>query len=115
MERITVLTGVLASLVVLSACGDDHGPPPGPYGNGPYGNASQAVGAGCLGPYDCATSYCCVSPPCGGGMCTYPCQRDADCPYGTRCADNACFWACATDAQCGPGWTCKHAHTVCQR
>ena len=107
MEPKQALAGILAYLTLLAGCGDDHGPP--------AGSASQSVGAVCYAAYDCATSYCCVSPPCGGGMCTYPCQRDADCPYGLRCADNACFWACATDAQCAPGWTCKHAHTVCQR
>jgi hypothetical protein len=107
MERTKALGGMLACLTLLTACGDDHGPP--------TGSTVLSMGAVCYGPYQCATNYCCVSPPCGGGMCTYPCQRDADCPYGARCADNACFWACSTDAQCAPGWTCKHGHTVCQR
>jgi hypothetical protein len=103
---------LLASLAWAAACGGDHGPPPGPGGPGA---GAEAVGAACYAPYNCASNYCCASPPCGGGMCTYPCQRDSDCPYGTLCADGACFWACASDANCAPGWACKHAHTVCQR
>jgi hypothetical protein len=106
MQRKKVLVGMLACLALPTACGDDHGPP--------TGNAALSIGAACYAPYNCATNYCCASPPCGGGMCTYPCRRDPECPYGTRCADGACFWACVTDRDCPLGESCKHAHTVCQ-
>ncbi len=93
------------SIALLAACGD-NGPPPG--------YAAGAVGAGCAADTQCPGGYCCRSGVCGGGMCTYHCGNNAQCPPGTLCADGACFWACSSDANCAAGQVCRHARTVCQ-
>jgi hypothetical protein len=105
MKRLLAMLGSVVSIGLLAACGD-NGPPPG-------GGAGW-VGAGCGAPGQCPSGYCCRSSQCGGGMCTYPCSNNAQCPYGTLCADGACFWACSSDANCGAGQACRHGHTVCQ-
>jgi len=84
--------------------------------DGPQGGNSPVIqmGGACYSPYDCATGYCCTSPACRGGMCTYACRTDYDCPNGSRCDGGSCFWSCVSDAQCAWGQTCKKAHTLCQ-
>jgi hypothetical protein len=106
MRPSRILGWILSGGLVLAACGDDDE-------LGDWGPAAS-VGALCRAHADCATGFCCTSPPCGG-MCTYSCRHDVDCPYGTLCADGACFWACTDTLDCAPGYSCKHAHTVCQR
>lgn len=97
----------LVCFALFVACGNDEEPRDG-YGPG-------AIGAYCRSPYDCPVdAYCCVTPPCGGGSCTYACRSDLDCPYGSLCEGGACFLACRTDADCYAGQRCKHDHTVCQ-
>ncbi|MGC4094936.1 MAG: hypothetical protein QM756_44865 [Polyangiaceae bacterium] len=97
---------VICALGAVSACAGGDGPPGGAPG--------YQVGALCASDWDCATGYCCKAPPCRGGMCSYACRDDFDCPSGTRCDGGTCFWACAVDANCPIGQTCKKAHTVCQ-
>jgi len=75
---------------------------------------SLPMGGACYSAYDCATGFCCTSPPCHGGMCTYACRTDLDCPYGTRCDGGACFAVCFYDSDCAYGQTCKKAHSLCQ-
>ena len=108
MRPSRVVGWIVAAGLILGACGSDD--EPGDWGWGPSGG----VGAACRVDADCPSGICCTSPPCGG-MCTYGCRSDVDCPYGTRCADGACFWACYESYDCAPGYSCKHAHTVCQR
>ncbi len=78
------------------------------------GPGAGSLDAPCYTSYDCATGFCCTSPPCRGGMCTYPCRSDPDCPYGMRCDGGACFFACLYDSDCAWGQTCKKGHTICQ-
>jgi hypothetical protein len=106
--RRTLLIGALAATAGITVgCNSNDGPTnvaPG----------MQQLGGACYSAYDCATGYCCVSPPCHGGMCTYACRGDADCPYGTRCDGGACFVVCYYDTDCAWGQTCKKGHTLCQ-
>ena len=84
--------------------------------DGPRGVAPGALplGGACYTSYDCGTGFCCTSPPCRGGMCTYACRSDIDCPYGTRCDGGACFVMCYYDTDCAWGQTCKKGRTLCQ-
>ena len=91
----------------IVGCSSNDGPRGVPPGALPMGGA-------CYSAYDCATGYCCTSPPCGGGMCAYACRNDLDCPYGSRCDGGACFAVCYYDTDCGWGQTCKKGHTLCQ-
>ncbi|MGC4066626.1 MAG: hypothetical protein QM784_18720 [Polyangiaceae bacterium] len=91
---------------MLSAC-DDDGPPP--YGYGP-----QDYGALCYHHEDCATRFCCTSPPCGHGTCSYHCAIDADCPSGMACDAGVCFFTCRVDGECWDGQHCKRDRWVCQ-
>ncbi|MFZ5894121.1 MAG: hypothetical protein ACOY0T_23880 [Myxococcota bacterium] len=102
-----IRAAVLVLLGLVFACSGGDGPPP-PRG-GVYG-----IGALCSNPYDCGSGFCCKSPPCGGGMCTYACRDDFDCPNGARCDGGACFWACFDDRECAPRQSCKKQHTICQ-
>jgi hypothetical protein len=94
-------------LVTFTACAGGDGPPP-------PGGGFGAIGASCFAAYDCASGFCCKSPPCRGGMCTYACRDDFDCPPGARCDGGACFWACLRDTDCAIGQSCKKQHSVCQ-
>jgi Cys-rich repeat protein len=96
------------SVNALSGCGDNNGPYEG--GNYPGG----IVGAWCRANVDCSSGYCCTSPACGHGMCSYACRADIDCPAGARCEAGTCFLACAADYDCFEGQHCAHERTVCQ-
>lgn len=99
------LFGVACLTLLGAGCSDDKFGP---------GDATYSLGAACYGPSDCATGFCCTSPPCGHGMCSYRCRSHLDCPAGSLCDAGVCFWACAIDADCGWNQSCKKAHTVCQ-
>lgn len=107
MKASRVALWLLPAWLLLHACADDDD---GPDGWGPGAD----VGAPCSVHADCPTGTCCTSPPCGG-MCTYECRDDRDCPYGTLCEGGKCFWSCRSSYDCAPGYSCKHDHTVCQR
>lgn len=71
-------------------------------------------GVSCRDNYDCV-DVCCREPYCGrGGMCTYRCRDDRDCPGDMLCEHQVCLFACDTDRDCGPGWSCEHDHAVCE-
>jgi len=72
------------------------------------------IGARCGVGDDCADGVCCLSDHCGGGMCTFLCGSQGDCPSGMACEGGFCFYSCTTDTNCGPGQKCEHDHTVCQ-
>ena len=63
---------------------------------------------------DCESEYCCGSGNCGGGMCTYPCRDDLDCPDSMACEHDTCFFRCDRDVDCAPGESCEHGDTVCE-
>lgn len=96
------------SLAGVTACDDDSGP----YGDGYY--PGGVVGAFCQFDQDCSTAYCCRTPPCGHGMCSYACRADMDCPLGSLCEGGTCFLACRSDYDCLVGQHCAHGKTVCQ-
>ncbi len=91
----------------LSACSSSDGPQ---Y----VGPTALQMGSLCNSAYECSTGFCCASPPCHGGMCTYACRNDLDCPYGTGCDGGACFWICVSDMDCSLSQTCKKGNTLCQ-
>ena len=72
------------------------------------------IGARCGVGDDCDDGVCCLNNDCGGGMCTYLCGQDPDCPPSMACHDGFCFYRCNADVDCGPGQTCEHDTTVCQ-
>lgn len=63
---------------------------------------------------DCAEGICCDSDNCGGGMCTYSCDHDEDCPPTMACEHHVCVYMCDSDADCASGWECEHDNTVCE-
>jgi hypothetical protein len=71
-------------------------------------------GAPCEVHDDCESGFCCGSDHCGGGMCTYPCHDDRDCPPDMGCEHETCFFRCDGDRDCAPGETCEHGDTVCE-
>jgi hypothetical protein len=66
---------------------------------GPGGFCSDAA--------DCATELCCELEPCGGGMCTFSCSGDGDCPDPMRCQEGHCFYDCLSVADCADGMLCE--------
>jgi len=100
-----IITGIFA---IVIGCSSHDGPV---YTGNP---AQSGIGSLCYTGYDCATGFCCTSPPCHGGMCTVQCRNDLDCPYGTRCDGGACFYNCFYDTDCALGQTCKKGRTLCQ-
>ncbi len=99
------VTSCATTLAVLWGCDDDDD------GRGAYWST---LGDACASDRDCDTGYCCRTPECGGGTCTFACRDDLDCPRGTLCENKACFFTCVTDRDCAVRQTCKHARTVCQ-
>ncbi|HEY5958337.1 MAG TPA: hypothetical protein VIV60_17355 [Polyangiaceae bacterium] len=96
----------LAILTILAVgCSDDDNPYP-------YGVAG--IGAYCQVNYDCADGFCCTSPPCGHGMCSYRCAASADCPYGALCDGGVCYSRCQSDPDCYVGQHCKPGKFICQ-
>lgn len=93
-------------LLALTACGDGDDcrfDPLCPGGN---------VGASCEEDRNCAAGFCCDTGNCGGGMCTFPCDDDDDCPSDMSCAHDVCFFRCGSDRDCADGMSCEHGHTI---
>jgi len=47
-------------------------------------------------------------------MCTYACDRDADCPPDMACEHDVCFFVCGSDRDCARGMSCEHGDTICE-
>ena len=96
------LAWLLFSLALLG-CGDD-GPGIGP--------GSRLVGGACDADHHCQ-GRCVGGKHYPGGMCTFSCRDDRDCPGGTFCvADHGgiCALACGHPRDCaplGPPYTCN--------
>ncbi len=71
------------------------------------------AGAFCNNDRDCRGT-CCTTGNCGGGMCTYSCFDDRDCPSDMGCEHNVCFYYCRYDDDCAVGQRCEHDNTVCE-
>ncbi len=72
------------------------------------------IGGPCDVDDDCLDGVCCKDKNCGGGMCTYPCKDDLDCPDVMACEHKVCFFSCIDDLDCGAGQSCEHGHTICE-
>jgi hypothetical protein len=83
--------------MVASACGDDDGDHRGSFGDG------------CADDRDCA-ERCVKGGDWPGGMCTYRCNEDRDCPPGTACVDKeggVCAFTCSRSGDCPAGYGCR--------
>ena len=95
--------GLIAALVVALAAG---------CGGSGVGADGVAVGAACSGDGDCERRCVLGDSHYPGGMCTFACSTDADCPIGTSCIDDEggiCAVNCVQPADCsgfGRGFTC---------
>jgi hypothetical protein len=97
------------------ACGDDDSDER--YYACRYHPASCAggVGAFCDVDRDCISGFCCTKESnCGGGMCTFACRGDRDCPPDMACEHDVCFFRCSSDRDCAVGQSCEHGHSVCE-
>lgn len=88
---------VFGALITASACG----------GGG-------SLGYECRFNEDCGDGFCCESPQCAHGMCTYDCRDDRDCPSDMGCDHDVCFFRCAGDVDCPLPFHCEHKHSLCE-
>lgn len=73
------------------------------------------LGGACEQTDDCSDGVCCTEKSnCGGGMCLFRCESNADCPENQRCEHKQCFFSCRTDDDCAPGQKCEHGDTICE-
>lgn len=101
----TRLRRCVSFLALLAlGCSNDDGP-------SPYG--ADGLGAYCASNYDCGTGFCCDTPACGHGTCSYRCASDLDCPYGALCEGGWCFVGCRSNVDCHVTQKCK-GRGVCQ-
>ena len=98
--RSKLFCALVLALVLAPACSPIVGPD------------GSAVGRTCLVNSDC-DQFCLPSDKhYPGGMCTYHCSSDGQCPGGTVCIDDqggTCAVACANNDQClgfGRGFVC---------
>ena len=75
---------------------------------------SGEPGAECIDDRDCFGFCCTDGSNCRGGMCTYACQNNEDCPRDMACEHDMCFFACEFDEDCAVGQSCEHGNTVCE-
>ncbi|MBK8213891.1 MAG: hypothetical protein IPK71_09080 [Myxococcales bacterium] len=98
----SALAAAFVSAVVL-ACG------------GGVGAEGTAVGGPCAANADCAsTSRCITSGSYPQGMCVVNCNRDVDCPTGSRCVDKdsgVCLPECTRNDECRANYECKDEST----
>jgi hypothetical protein len=72
------------------------------------------AGSFCDSDYDCIGICCKQASNCGGGMCTFSCQNDLDCPMDMACEHRVCFYRCRMDSDCAVGQQCEHDNTICE-
>ncbi len=96
MKRFQLLFA--AAFLSIVGCGDEKGAP----------------GESCVGAGDCESALCETGGSFPGGVCTIPCDGDADCPAGFRCISRSsgiCLEQCADTDECeasrGQAWQCR--------
>lgn len=97
------LLGLSLGALLSVTCG-----PPAPVtGNCRYDpHCAGGLGAFCDKNADCFSGHCCGKDSCGGGMCTYKCDNDAQCPAGMLCDGGTCYFSCAGPTECANGQDC---------
>jgi len=98
------LLGFLLGAALSVTCAPP-GPPGGDCRFNP--NCPGGVGGFCDRDNECASGHCCDKKACDGGMCTYPCDSDPECPVGMLCDGGTCYFACDNVADCASGQHCK--------
>lgn len=99
------LLGLCLGALLSVTCGPP-GPPGGDCRFDPH--CPGGVGAYCDNDGECGSGHCCDKKECDGGMCTFECDDDHECPQGLLCEHGVCFYACSTAADCASGQKCKH-------
>ena len=87
---------LFGALVTASACG------------------GGSIGFECRFNDECGDGFCCGSSECAGGMCTYACNSDLDCPDDMGCDHGVCFFRCNSNAECPLPFNCVHGHSLCE-
>lgn len=99
-----LLAALGAALVLLGGCSADPD-----FCRFDPGDCAGGIGGYCDYDSDCQDGYCCREMSnCGGGMCTYACDRDDHCPPDMACEHGKCFFTCRVDADCAHGMECEH-------
>lgn len=111
--HLTVAVVALTCGAVLAASCDDDGAVDLGCRESPADCEGQ-IGGDCEDGGECFEGECCRDKNCGGGMCTFACKDDVDCPEGMACEHSYCFFTCSRDEDCGPGQSCEHKNTICE-
>lgn len=89
---------MFACVIAAAACGDDG-----------VGNDGAFVGGPCADSGDCELR-CQQGGDFPQGLCTRPCNLDADCPDGTFCINTEggiCMLGCRLPQDCRDGYNCE--------
>lgn len=114
MRRTSVILGLFCVVLLTMHCGGSSvasdlcrlNPKNCGGGAGTLCNDDRGCGVGLI---------CCTQKGnCGGGMCTFQCKADTDCPATMRCEHDVCFYRCERDEDCAPGMSCEHKNTICE-
>jgi hypothetical protein len=108
--KLAVVLLALASLI--AGCSDNVSPDVCRFD--PASCTNGEAGAFCLTDHDCIGICCTARSNCAGGMCTYACRDDRDCPLNMACEHDVCFYRCEYDTDCAFGQSCEHDNTVCE-
>ena len=85
--------------------------PPGDAVCNSVGNDGELVGGDCSSDANCANrSECLKGGDFPAGTCSVSCDRQADCPAGTRCVDERggiCLLSCSRQENCRDGYNCE--------
>lgn len=89
----------MTAALLLCACGDGVGPD------------GDVVGGPCSSDDDCdSDSVCAKSGDLPGGTCTVECEKESDCPDGSRCVDKdmgMCLLECESKDDCRSNYGCE--------
>jgi len=114
MRVTTVFFAILGLVGGLALGAASCGPPPIGDCRFDPNCGSGGIGAYCGRDSDCFDNHCCKKDECDGGMCSFECDNDGQCPRGMLCEHKTCFFVCGANGECGPGQECKHGGRVCE-